>query len=83
VRTSRGRVTPGVNAREKGGVKGRESRQLGHRIEVNEGSYETPMGFEFMRQRMGSSMAQAAKELCAAGPVLVQFPISAIAEARK
>jgi len=52
---------------------------LGHRIEVNESNYETPMGFEFLRQRIGGSMAGVAKELTETDPVLIQFPISATA----
>jgi hypothetical protein len=46
---------------------------LGHRIEVNESSYETPMGFEFMRQKMGISMAAAAQESASAVRNLFEF----------
>jgi integrase len=36
---------------------------LGHRIEVNEDNYETAMGYEFMRAKMGRSMAESAADL--------------------
>ena len=43
---------------------------LGHRIEVNEGNYKTAMGYEFMRQKMGRSMAEAAAEFSKVVPNL-------------
>lgn len=56
---------------------------LGHRIEVNEGNYETPMGFEFMRAKMGNSMAEAAQQFATAVPNLFQLPVAVKRVVRK
>jgi integrase len=48
---------------------------LGHREDVNEGNYETEIAIEFMRQRMGASMANA-PDPSGAVPDLFQLPIS-------
>ena len=46
---------------------------LGHRIEVNEGSYETAMGIEFLRSKLGRSLAELPAGV---DPVLIQLASS-------
>ena len=50
---------------------------LGHREEVNEGSYETEMAIELMRERMGESMVPRSSESSRAVRDLFELPISA------
>ena len=47
---------------------------LGHREEVNQLSYETELGIEFMRERMGGSAPSRPPSSSDAGRVLVEMP---------
>jgi len=53
---------------------------LGHREDVNEGNYETEMAVEFMRERMGNSMATGASDSSGAVRVLFELPKNAEAQ---